>query len=50
MPHFHSQSVEINVSVRGETAQYETLLGDYDSALEDFITHYVAIDFNPSTC
>lgn len=48
MLQFHSQSVQISVSERSETTQYETLLSDYDTDLEDLITHYVAIDFDPS--
>ena len=40
MLQFHGQSAHI--SLRGETTQYRT-------DLEDLITHYAGIDFNPST-
>lgn len=39
MLQFHSRSVQISGSEGG----------DDDTALEDLIPHYVAIDFNPST-
>lgn len=42
MLQFHGQSAHISVSVGGETTQYRT-------DLEDLITHYAGIDFNPST-